>query len=95
MAAILKISKYCRWVHFDIRYGKIVKNYPRKDHFNVDDVSDDVTVRLWTLSSIFIFRRPPDTKMAITPPVFFISLLISLLDQKLFLHEYGVHFVKI
>ena len=29
---------------------------PEKDLFNVDDVSDDVTVRLWTLSSIFMFR---------------------------------------
>ena len=43
---------------------------PEKDLFNVDDVSDDVTVRLWTFSSIFMFRCPPDTKMAITPSVF-------------------------
>ena len=26
MAAILKISKYLRWVHFDIRYNKAVQN---------------------------------------------------------------------
>ena len=46
MAAILKFSKYFRYVHFDIGYGKIVKNYPRKSYFDPDDVSDDVTVRL-------------------------------------------------
>ena len=46
MVAILKISKYLRQVHFDIRYGKIVKNYHRKSYFDPDDVSDDVTVRL-------------------------------------------------
>ena len=88
---------------------------PKKDLFNVDDVSDDVTVRLWTLSSIFMFRCLPDTKMATTPSVFELErpsiaqivalgiahlrrrsqILISLLDQKLFLHEYGGHFVKI
>ena len=43
MAAILKISKYLRYVHFDIRYGKIVANCPRKSSFDVDDVTDDVT----------------------------------------------------
>ena len=46
MAAILTFSKYFRYVHFDIRYGKIVKNYPRKSYFDPDDVNDDVTVRL-------------------------------------------------
>ena len=43
---------------------------PEKTLFNVDDISNDVTVGLWTLSSIFMFRCPPDTKMAITPSVF-------------------------
>ena len=46
MAAILKFSKYFKCVHFDIRYGKIVKNYPPKSYFDPDDVSDDVTVIL-------------------------------------------------
>ena len=46
MAAILKFSKYYRYVHFDIRYGKIVKIYPRKSYFDPDNVSDDVTVIL-------------------------------------------------
>ena len=54
-------SKYFRYVHFDIRYGKIVKNYPRKSYFDPDDVSDDVTVRLWTLPSIFMFILLPCT----------------------------------
>ena len=86
-----------------------------KTFFSFDDVSDDVTVGLWTLSSIFMFRCPPDTKIVITPSVFelerpstaqnvalgiahfwrLLQILISLLDQKLFLHEYGGHFVKI
>ena len=61
MAAILKFSKYFRYVHFDIRYRKTVKNYPRKSYFDPDDVSDDVTVRLWTLSSIFMFILLPCT----------------------------------
>ena len=43
MAAILKISKYFRYIHFDIRYGQIVRNYARKSNFDVDDVIDDVT----------------------------------------------------
>ena len=50
-----KKSKYLRSVHFDIRYGKIVKNRHRKSYFDADYVSDDVTVRLWTLPSIFMF----------------------------------------
>ena len=62
MAAILKISKYLRYVHFDIKYGEITRNYPGKDHFNIYDVSDDVTVRLWTLSSILMFRCPQTQK---------------------------------
>ena len=44
MAAILKISKYFRQVNFDTRYRKIVRNYPRKGTFDVDDVIDDDTV---------------------------------------------------
>ena len=43
MAAILKISKYFREVQFDDKYGKIVRNYPGKSIFNVDDVTDNVT----------------------------------------------------
>ena len=44
MVSILKISKYFRKVHLDNRYGKIFTNYPRKSSFDVDDVTDDVTV---------------------------------------------------
>ena len=43
---------------------------PEKTFFNVDDVRDDVPVRLGALSSIFMFRCPPDTKMAVTLSVF-------------------------
>ena len=39
MAAILKISKYFRWVHFDIRYRETVRNWPQKSIFDVDDVT--------------------------------------------------------
>ena len=45
MAAILKISKYLRYVHFDARYEKNITNYHRKSIFDVDDVTDDVTAR--------------------------------------------------
>ena len=41
-----------------------------KTFFSFDDVSGDVTVGLWTFSSIFMFRCPQNTKMAITPSVF-------------------------
>ena len=43
MAAILKISKYFRYIHFDVRYEKIVRNYPKKSIFHVDYAIDDVT----------------------------------------------------
>ena len=51
MAAILKISKYLRYVHFDIRYGKIVRST-----FDVDDVTDDVTACRQSVPSIFMFK---------------------------------------
>ena len=38
MAAILKISKYFRQVHFDI-----IANSPRKSMFDASDVIGDVT----------------------------------------------------
>ena len=52
MAAILKISKYFRKVHFDIRYGKNVQNWPQKSTFYVDDVT------AWRQSrpSVFMFK---------------------------------------
>ena len=43
MAAILKISKYFRQVHFDIISEKIIANYPRKSMFDASDVIGDVT----------------------------------------------------
>ena len=46
MAAILKISKCFIWVHFDIRYEEIVTDYLGKDLSDIDEVSDDATVRL-------------------------------------------------
>ena len=60
MAAIWKILKYFRNVQFANRYGKIVKDYPRKSIFNVDDVTDDtedVTARHQTWPPIFMFER--------------------------------------
>ena len=53
MAAIWKISKYFRKIQFENRYGKIVRNYPRKSIFNVDDATDDVTAWRQTWPSIF------------------------------------------
>ena len=55
MAAILKISKYLGYVHFDIRYGKIIANSLRKSSFDVDDVTDDVTALRQSRPSIFMF----------------------------------------
>ena len=43
MAAILKISKYFRQVHFDIISENIIANYPRKSMFDASDVIGDVT----------------------------------------------------
>ena len=56
MAAILKISKYLGYVHFDIRYGKIIANCLRKSSFDVDDVTDDVTALRQSRPSIFMFK---------------------------------------
>ena len=39
MAAMSKTSKYFRWVHFDSRYRKTVRNWPQKSIFDVDDVT--------------------------------------------------------
>ena len=36
-------SKYLRYVHFDIRYGKNFTNYYIKSVFDVHGVNDDVT----------------------------------------------------
>ena len=56
MAAIIKILKYLGYVHFDIRYGKIIANCPRKSIFDVDDVTDDVTALRQSRPSIFMFK---------------------------------------
>ena len=56
MAAILKISKYLRYIHFDIRYGKNIANYYIKSVFDVHDVTDDVTALGQIVPFIFMFK---------------------------------------
>ena len=49
-----KIFEICAFWH---QICKSITDYPRESSFDADDVSDDVTVRLWTLPSIFMCRR--------------------------------------
>ena len=55
ISSILKLSKYLWQFHFDIRYKKNRPKFSPKSYFDADYVSDDVTVRLWTLPTIFMF----------------------------------------
>ena len=54
MAAILKIYNFSFQVYFDIRYENTVTNCPRKNIFDVDDVTDDVTGDRQNRFSLFI-----------------------------------------
>ena len=56
MAVILKISKYLRQIHFDIRYGKNIANYYIKSVFDFHDVTEDVTALRHIVPSIFMFK---------------------------------------
>ena len=56
MGAILKISKYLREIHFDMRYGRNITSYYIKSVFDVHDVTDDVTALRQTVPSIFMFK---------------------------------------
>ena len=56
MAAMLRISRYLRWVEFYIEYDMIVTNYHRKSIFDVDGVINGVAACCQIQPVIFMFN---------------------------------------
>ena len=62
---------------FTFKLEKIISNYPSNSYFDADNVSNDVTVRLWTLpSTLYSCLYATDFKLTITPSVFLVRALI-------------------